>query len=113
NGPGTTGTASHSTVTSTGIAWTQVGSILSPIVTTCVTSIEFPQSSVTRYVRVIISGQVFLSLTSPTCVTTGVAVQLPSSSVTTLTSGAGTSAAHATVTGAGLDAVGSISSSTI
>ena len=48
--------------------------------------------------------------TSPTCVTVIGPVQLSASSVTTVTSGAGTSAIHATVTGAGLLAVGGISS---
>ena len=44
--------------------------------------------------------------------TTGAAVQLSASSVTTVMSAAGTSARHSTVTAAGLDAVGSVVSST-
>ena len=44
-----------------------VGSVVSSTVIVCVTFIELPQLSVTEYVRVIISGQVFPSLTSPTC----------------------------------------------
>jgi hypothetical protein len=57
-----------------------------------VTLIALPQSSVTEYVRVMTSGQVLPSETSPTCATTGAAVQLSASSVTTETSEAGTSA---------------------
>src|SRR5678815_5668030 len=49
---------------------------------------------------------------SPTKATTGVE-QLSASSVTTVISGAGTLAIHCTVTGAGLEAVGKISSFTV
>ena len=58
----------------------------------------------------ITSGQVLPSLTSETKATTGAAVQLSASSVTTVISAAGTSAAHSTLTGAGLLAVGGVTS---
>jgi hypothetical protein len=58
-----------------------------------VTLIALPQSSVTEYVRVMTSGQVLPSETSPTNATVGAAVQLSASSVTTEISEAGTSSA--------------------
>jgi hypothetical protein len=70
--------------------------------------IELPHSSVTLYVLVITSGQVLPSDTSLTNATTGAAVQLSASSVTTVTSGAG--AEHSTLIGAGLLAVGGVTS---
>ena len=57
-----------------------------------------------------VSGQLNPSLASLTHATTGAAVQLSASSVTTVISGAGTSAAHSTLIGAGLLAVGSVTS---
>jgi hypothetical protein len=48
------------------------------------------------------------SLTSLTKATTGLTVQLSASSVTTVTSGAGTLAAHSTLIGNGLLAVGGV-----
>jgi hypothetical protein len=71
-----------------------VGSVVSSTVMVCAILIEFPQLSVTEYVRVITSGQVLPSLTSLTCCTIGAAVQLSASSVTTVISGPGTSAEH-------------------
>ena len=61
----------------------------------------------------IISGQAFPLLTSLTCCTVGVVVQLSASSVTTATFGSGTSAEHCTVIAAGLLAVGKVVSSTV
>ena len=58
---------------------------------------------------VMVSGQLWLSDTSDTNATVGVP-QLSASSVTTFTSGAGTSARQEAVKEAGLDAVGRISS---
>ena len=52
------------------------------------------------------------SETSETNATTGLAVQLSASSVTTVISAAGTSSMHSTEIGAGLEAVGSMSSLT-
>jgi hypothetical protein len=72
-----------------------------------------PQSSVTLYVLVIVSGQVLPSLTSLTKATTGFKVQLSASSVTTATFGAGTEALHSTLIGAGLLAVGGVISSIV
>ena len=60
-----------------------------------------------------ISGQVAQLLTSLTNATVGVVVQLSASSVTTATSGSGTSAEHCTVIAAGLLAVGNVVSSTV
>src|SRR5512143_3101385 len=59
------------------------------------------------------SGQVLPSLTSDTHATTGLTVQLSASSVTTDMSAAGTSPMHCTFIGAGLLAVGSVSSLTV
>ena len=59
------------------------------------------------------SGQVLPSERSLTNATVGDASQLSSSSVTTFTSGAGTFAAHWTLTGAGSLAVGAVLSSTV
>ena len=56
----------------------------------------------------IVSGQELLSDTSETQATVGLAVQLSASSVTTVTSGAGTSATHSTLMSGGLEAVGSV-----
>ena len=61
----------------------------------------------------ITSGHVLPSLTSLTKATTGAAVQLSASSVTTVITEAGTSATHSTLTPAGLLAVGSVISSTV
>ena len=58
-------------------------------------------------------GQVPTGAESPTKATTGAAVQLSASSVTTRTSGFGTSPMHSTVTAAGLLAVGLMVSSTV
>jgi len=55
---------------------------------------EFPHPSVTLYVLVIVSGQERLSETSLTHATVGVTPLSSASSVTTFTSGAGTSAEH-------------------
>ena len=66
---------------------------MSSTVMVCVTLIEFPQLSVTEYVLVITSAQVFPSLTSLTKATVGVE-QLSASSVTTAIFGRGTSAEH-------------------
>jgi len=71
-----------------------VGNISSSTVIVCVTLIVFPQSSVTLYVLVITSGQVLPFDTSDTNATTGAAVQLSASSVTTVISSAGTSPIH-------------------
>ena len=59
------------------------------------------------------SGQLFPSETSETKATTGFTVQLSASSVTAVTSEAGTSAVHSTLTAAGLEAVGGVTSSTV
>src|SRR5688500_18280168 len=88
----------------TGAGSDAVGFVSSLIVIICVTKIWFPHASVTLYVLVIISGQVLPSDTSFTKATTGFAVQLSASSVTTVMSGAGS--AHCTASGAGLLAVG-------
>lgn len=61
----------------------------------------------------ITSGQVKPSDTSLTKATTGAAVQLSASSVTTVMSAAGTSPMHWTLTAVGLEAVGLVSSSTV
>ncbi len=61
----------------------------------------------------ITSGHVLPSETSPTKATTGFAVQLSASSVTTVISEAGTSKIHSTVTGNGLLAVGFVMSLTV
>ena len=61
----------------------------------------------------IVSGQVPPSDTSDTNATTGLVVQLSVSSITTVGSAVGTSPIHPTVTGAGLEAVGSMVSSTV
>jgi len=84
--------AIHSTFTATGLD--AVGSVSSFTMIVCVTLIELLQSSVTEYVLVIVSGQVLLSDTSDTNATTGTAVQLSASSVTTVISTAGTSPIH-------------------
>ena len=74
-----------------------------------VTLMVLPQSSVTLYVLVIVSGHDALSDTSDTNATVGTE-QLSASSVTTLILGVGTSPIHCTVIDAGLEAVGAISS---
>ena len=61
----------------------------------------------------IVSGQLSPSDTSDTYNTVGAIPQLSASSVTTVTSGAGTSPIHDTVTGPGLLAVGLILTSTV
>jgi hypothetical protein len=106
SGAGTS--AAHSTLIGAGLL--AVGLVTSLIVIVWVTLIELPQSSVTLYVLVIVSGHVRPSETSETHATTGAAVQLSASSVTTVISGAGTSVAHSTLIGAGLLAVGSVTS---
>ncbi len=55
----------------------------------------------------------FPSLTSFTNATTGFAVQLSASSVTTVISEAGTATEHSTTIGRGLLAVGCVTSSTV
>src|SRR5688572_10489924 len=84
--------AIHSTVTEAGLD--AVGFVVSSTIIVCVTLVTLPQSSVTEYVLVIVSGQVFPSDTSLTKATTGFIVQLSASSVTTNGSLAGTSAMH-------------------
>ena len=54
---------------------------------------KFPQLSVTRYLLVIVSGQLFPSEVSSSQLTIG-GVPLSASSLTTLTSGAGISEEH-------------------
>src|SRR5690554_219097 len=87
-----------------------VGLTSSLTIINCFTSTTFPQSSSTLYVLVIVSGQVWLSDTSPTCVTTGAAVQLSFTFETALIFAGGTWLAHWTVTSAGAVAVGGIKS---
>src|SRR4030065_204729 len=101
----------HDTVTGPGLL--AVGLILSSTVIVCVTLIELPQTSVTEYVLVIVSGQLSPSDTSETNNTTGATPQLSDSSVTANGSDAGTSPIHDTVTGPGLLAVGLILTSTV
>ena len=107
-----TGTSpTHSTVSPVGFE--AVGGVISLTVMVWVTFIELPQSSVTLYVRVMVSGQVFPSDTSSTKETTGETVQLSAASVTTEISAAGTSLIHSTVIPAGFEAVGGVISLTI
>src|SRR5436189_5280748 len=101
SGAGTS--AIHVTVTGAGLL--AVYGTKSCTVIVSVAVILLPHASVTLYVLVIMIGHVPLD-TSLTCVTVIGPVQLSASSVTTVRSGAGTSAIHATVTGAGLLAVG-------
>ena len=103
--------AEHCTVTFAGAV--PVGAMSSFTMMVWVTSMKLPQSSVTLYVLVMVSGQVFPSDTSPWWVTVGLAVQLSASSVTTVTSTAGTSPIHSTFTATGLEAVGLVMSLTV
>ena len=61
----------------------------------------------------IVSGQVLPSERSETCATTGTAVQLSASSMTTLISGVGTSKIHSTLIAVGFEAVGAVMSLTV
>ena len=79
----------------------------------CVTKTEFPQSSEMLYVLIIVPSHEIELGTSLTNATIGLTVQLSASSVTTVISAAGTSPIHSTVTGAGLEAVGLVVSSTV
>ena len=65
------------------------------------------------YVLVMTSGHVLPSDTSLTHATTGAAVQLSASSVTTSISVAGTSKMHSTLTAIGSDPVGFVRSLTV
>ena len=109
SGAGTSPT--HSTVSP--IGFEAVGGVISLTVMVWVTFIELPQSSVTLYVRVMVSGQVFPSEASETNETIGIAVQLSAASVTTETSAAGTSLIQSTVIPAGFEAVGGVISLTV
>ena len=82
------------------------GAVLSSIIITWLTKIWFPQSSVTEYILVIVSGLKFPSLDWETKATIGLAVQLSASSITTVGFGAGTSSIHSKLTVAGFEAVG-------
>src|SRR4030042_1577193 len=113
SGAGTS--AMHCTFTGAGLL--AVGLVLSIAVIVCVTLMLLPQSSVTLYVLVTMYGlavhpapPLFTSLTKATV---GVASQLSASSVTTVISGAGTSAMHCTFMGAGLLAVGLVLSTAV
>src|SRR5690554_7722955 len=86
----------HCTLKFTGAV--AVGSTSSLTIINRFTSTKFPQSSSTLYVLVIVSGQVWLSDTSPTCVTTGPALQLSFTFETALIFAGGTWLAHWTVT---------------
>ena len=66
------------------------------IIMNCVTSVSLPQSSVTLYVRVIVSGQLFPSDTSDTKATVGFIEQLSTASVITDISGTAFTFAYAT-----------------
>jgi len=101
----------HSMFTSAGAVAS--GSVVSSTVIVCTSVVTFPQSSSISYVLVIISGQVFPSETSDTCVTAGATVQLSASSVIARTSTTGISAVHSTVTSAGAVPVGAILSLTV
>ena len=57
----------HSTVASSGQVIT--GAVVSTTATVCVQELAFPQASVARYVRVMVSGQLRVSEVSPTCTT--------------------------------------------
>src|SRR5688572_32657052 len=107
--------AIHCTLTDVGVL--DVGSVSSTAVIVVVTSVLFPQSSITGYVLVTMYGSktqaappLFASLTK---LTVGVASQLSASPTTTLTSGAGTLAIHCTPIGAGFEAVGAVLSLTL
>jgi hypothetical protein len=90
-----------------------VGGVMSFTVIVCETLVEFPQSSVMLYIRVIISGQEFPSEASERKETVGIAVQLSAASVTTEASAVGISPTHSTVTPIGLEAVGGVRSLTV
>jgi hypothetical protein len=79
----------------------------------CVTVMLFPQSSVTEYNLVSVSGQLLPSERSLTKDTTGFAVQLSTASVIKVTSGAGISADKLTVIVGKLEAVGRVVSSIV
>ena len=89
------GTISHSTVIFVGTP-ISIGLIVSSMVMVTLQLVALPQSSVKEYVRVIVSGQLLLSLKSPSQAT----VTVPQLSVplTRLVFGAGTSPKHSTVT---------------
>ncbi len=90
-----------------------VGGVMSLTVIVCVTFVELPQSSVTLYVRVIISGQVFPSELSEINEIVGIVVQLSAASVTTEMSATGISSTHSTFTPAKFEAVGGVMSLTV
>ena len=103
------GTSSiHSKLISTGVS--AVGPVISSIIISCVTSIEFPHESVTLYVLVIVSGHELLSEISLTKATVGMP-QLSKAFVTTEISKAGISSKHSILIFANGSAVGSVKSS--
>ena len=106
------GTSSmHSTMTSAGTPVTS-GAIVSLISIVCVTSVKFPQPSLARYVRVIVSGQLLPSLASSSCVI--VTSPQVSVAVTSEMSEAGTSSVHCTLIPAGLLVItGAVVSTTV
>src|SRR5437763_16102541 len=100
-----------------GVGLLAVGFVLSITLIVCVTFTFFPYTTLFRSVRVTMygsRGQPAPPLfTSPANVTLGTAVQLSASSVTTLTSGAGSFAMHWKDNGVGLLAVGFVLSITV
>jgi len=88
-----------------------LGGILSVTVIVCVTLILFPALSVTLYILVMISGQELPLEVSLIHLTSGDAVQLSASSITTFISQSG--GVPTAVIGAGLLAVGSSLSKTV
>src|SRR5688572_33493773 len=107
--------AIHCTLTDVGVL--DVGSVSSTAVIVVVTSVLFPQSSVTRYVLVTMYGSktqpappLFASLTK---LTVGVASQLSASPTTTLKIGRASCSIRFKITDVGLLAMGSISSTAV
>src|SRR5210317_1630294 len=99
----------HSTVTAGGHVIS--GGVVSSMVMVCVHVAMFPQSSSAWYVRVITSGHVLPSETSPRCVTvTGPQLSV---AVTRVISAAGTSPMHSTVTAGGHVISGGVISSMV
>ena len=90
-----------------------VGGMVSLIVINWVTLIEFPQSSVTLYVLVIVSGQDKLFETSEIKETTGCVVTLSISSSTSSILYSGTSSMHWTLIESRFEAVGASVSFTL
>ena len=84
------------------------GLVAGTTVKTCVTKMKLPHSSVTRYLLLIISGQVPEGVSSSQ-VTIGVG-PLSVASSTIVGSGAGTSAKHSSNTESGLEAEGNTAS---